>query len=313
MFVESWIWHTAVEQQQVCVQLSAAADNVALPAFACHMLCSTLLWHLVAALIDWYFLPTGPTAANKLCLHLYLTQDFVWDWDIPVYELAYWDRRMDRLVYATLCWKAIQLSTEVRVVSFWILLHALPDCCHISWTLWSVQASSSVCFCSQTWNVYERSPVTHTHTHTRLTALCLGLPGWADTRKVKPIWILLKQQTVSGSRIRWAICKSAPRSRQITMPVPHRSVFYRPDALPAAQPTASKHWRQKRSPVKQSLTLAGWKCNRPCFVCVCICSFLGCIAVCIIRCGLLLQSNLPKWVQLKWMTHLNGYNLSGPI
>ena len=24
---------------------------------------------------------------------------------------------------------------------------------------------------------------------------------------------------------------------------PHRSVFYRPDALPAAQPTASKHWR----------------------------------------------------------------------
>jgi len=27
------------------------------------------------------------------------------------------------------------------------------------------------------------------------------------------------------------------------MPVSHYSVFYRPDALPAAQPTASKHWR----------------------------------------------------------------------
>jgi len=40
------------------------------------------------------------------------------------------------------------------------------------------------------------------------------------------------------------MCKSAPRSRQITMPAPHRSVFYRPDALPATQPTASKHWRQ---------------------------------------------------------------------
>ena len=83
----------------------------------------------------------------------------------------------------------------------------------------------------------------YTHTHTRLTALCLGLPGWAGTRKVKPIWILLKQETVSGSGIRRAICKSAPRSRQITTPVPHRSVFYRPDALPAAQPTASRHWR----------------------------------------------------------------------
>jgi len=35
----------------------------------------------------------------------------------------------------------------------------------------------------------------------RLTALCPGLPGWAGTRKVKPIWILLDQETVSGSSI----------------------------------------------------------------------------------------------------------------
>ena len=83
----------------------------------------------------------------------------------------------------------------------------------------------------------------YTHTHTRLTARFSGLPGWAGTRKVKPIWILLKQETVSGSGISWAICKSAHCSRQITMPAPNHSVFYRPDALPAAQPTASKHWR----------------------------------------------------------------------
>jgi len=46
------------------------------------------------------------------------------------------------------------------------------------------------------------------------------------------------------------ICKSfAPRCRWrikiiiiITMPVAHQSVFYGPDALPAALPTASKHW-----------------------------------------------------------------------
>ena len=39
--------------------------------------------------------------------------------------------------------------------------------------------------------------------------------------------------------ISWAICKSAPHSKQITTPAPHHSVFYRPDALPAAQPTVS--------------------------------------------------------------------------
>ena len=66
----------------------------------------------------------------------------------------------------------------------------------------------------------------HTHTHTRLTALCPGLPRWAGTRKVKPIWILLEQETVSGSGISWAICKSAPCSRQITTPAPHYSVFF---------------------------------------------------------------------------------------
>ena len=43
------------------------------------------------------------------------------------------------------------------------------------------------------------------HTRTRLTA---------------------KQETVSGSGISWAICKSAPRSRQITTPATHRAQFF---------------------------------------------------------------------------------------
>jgi len=89
-----------------------------------------------------------------------------------------------------------------------------------------------------------KRPWTSRHTHARLTVLFTGLPGWAGTRNVKPIWILLKQETVSGSGISWDICKSAPRSRQITTPTPHHLVFYRPDTLPAVQPTASKHWRQ---------------------------------------------------------------------
>jgi len=37
------------------------------------------------------------------------------------------------------------------------------------------------------------------------------------------------------------MCRFAPHSRQITTPAPHLSVLYRPDALPAAQPTVSKH------------------------------------------------------------------------
>jgi len=47
---------------------------------------------------------------------------------------------------------------------------------------------------------------------TRLTA-----PFWDNAgfnSKVKPNWIFLKQETVSGSGISWAVCQSAPRSRQ---------------------------------------------------------------------------------------------------
>ena len=80
-----------------------------------------------------------------------------------------------------------------------------------------------------------------THTHTRLMALFPGLPGWAGTRKVKPIWILLKQETVSGGGISSAYASLHLAPDRITTPAPHRSVFYRPDAFPAAQPTASKH------------------------------------------------------------------------
>jgi len=52
---------------------------------------------------------------------------------------------------------------------------------------------------------------------------------------------LLKQETVSGSGISWLIRKSEPHPRQVTMPALQHLILYRLHALPAAQPTASKH------------------------------------------------------------------------
>ena len=57
-------------------------------------------------------------------------------------------------------------------------------------------------------------------------------------QKGKPIWILLMQETVSGSGISWATCKSAPSSRQITTPAPHHSVFLQA-GCPICRPTNS--------------------------------------------------------------------------
>ena len=66
-----------------------------------------------------------------------------------------------------------------------------------------------------------------THTHTRLTDFFPGLPGW----------ILLKQETVSGSGISWTICKSASRSRQ---PCQHPTTqSYLQAGCPSCRPTNS--------------------------------------------------------------------------
>jgi len=49
---------------------------------------------------------------------------------------------------------------------------------------------------------------------------------------------LLEQEIVCGSGISWAICTSPQTDNLANIPP---IIFYRPDALPAAQPTASKH------------------------------------------------------------------------
>jgi len=106
--------------------------------------------------------------------------------------------------------------------------------------IFSHYSTSGPCNDSVTWATLKISYwlINWSHTHTRLKALFPGLPGWAGTRKIKPIWIFLKQETVGGSGISWPICKSAPSSRQITTPAPHHSVFLQA-GCPSCHPTNS--------------------------------------------------------------------------
>jgi len=77
-----------------------------------------------------------------------------------------------------------------------------------------------------------------THTHARARAFnghFYGTTRVSRYQKGKPIWILLKQETVSGSGINWAICKSVPRSRQITTP----PLSFLQAGCPSCRPTNS--------------------------------------------------------------------------
>ena len=75
---------------------------------------------------------------------------------------------------------------------------------------------------------------THTHAHTFNDPFS-GTIRISRYQKGKPIWILLKQETVSGSGISWAIYTSAPLS---TKPAPHHSVFLQA-GCPTCRPTNS--------------------------------------------------------------------------
>jgi len=68
--------------------------------------------------------------------------------------------------------------------------------------------------------------------------LSVGHTVWAGTRKVKPIWILLKQETVSDSDYQLGHMQVCT-----LLQTDNLSVIYRPDALFASQLTGSKHWR----------------------------------------------------------------------
>jgi len=80
--------------------------------------------------------------------------------------------------------------------------------------------------------------ITTTTTVLRLSGFYPGLSRWAGTRKVKPKPMdFLEQETVSGSGISWAICKSATHISQITTTAPQHSVFT--GRIPSCRPTNS--------------------------------------------------------------------------
>ena len=120
--------------------------------------------------------------------------------------------------------------------SMWAVSRAIVTSCHTAATkINSISVFHYTMYCMK---------AVWTHTHTRLTALFPGLPRSAGTRKVNQsgFYWSKRQWVAAASAGPYASLHLAPND---TMPAPHHSVFYRPDALPAAQPTASKHWKLK--------------------------------------------------------------------
>ena len=88
---------------------------------------------------------------------------------------------------------------------------------------------------------YITVPRTHTHTHTHTHKLFLGPPGWelVSEENFWTLWCKGILTEADTQTIRLGATPSGLSSAHRNHPI-----FYRPDALPASQPTVSKHWRQ---------------------------------------------------------------------
>ena len=89
------------------------------------------------------------------------------------------------------------------------------------------------------------------YTHTRLKPFFQDYPGEPVPERQNQSGFFTEARDSEGTYIHlyihlysifWSYIQLC-QSRQITMPAPHHTVFYRPDALPTAQPAASEHWR----------------------------------------------------------------------
>jgi len=92
---------------------------------------------------------------------------------------------------------------------------------------WSCQESCGTCRkCSSTDMLpYHNDNATISQLAMPFNRHFTGSTGWAGAIKIILMWIILKQETVSGSGISWVVCKSAPCSRHTTTPASHHSVY----------------------------------------------------------------------------------------
>ena len=181
-----------------------------------------------------------------------------------------------------------------------------------------VQGHSVCPHCRQYHNLFSYFRVTQDcfqqtdrHTHTCLTALFLGLPGWAGTRKAKPIWILLKGWQWHQLD-RMLVCTSLLTDNHAST---HHSVFLqvgcpscRPTnnvkALKADRQTGKQTHRQKSETNYATYVSIGrifalcWS-KVPCFVSVCLSPcppvYLSIhLSVCIAMCDVMFAGVCPS-------------------
>jgi len=116
------------------------------------------------------------------------------------------------------------------------LFHSSGGLLHIDW-LHTITVTLA-CMHSGTQSAYRHATISHAHTHTTVFP---GPPRWAGARR-EFLDFMVQGKINRGRHTDHPAGRHSIRTNQCRPPP--SPIFYRPDALPAAQPMVSKHWRQ---------------------------------------------------------------------
>jgi len=97
-------------------------------------------------------------------------------------------------------------------------------------------------------------PAEHTHTQPFYGPFSgTTLVSWCQKRTRELLDFMVQGKINRGRHIDQPVWRHSIRAKQC--PPPPSPIFYMPDALPAAQPTVSKHWRQYRQKYHHKILL----------------------------------------------------------
>ena len=127
-----------------------------------------------------------------------------------------------------------------QFITYFLCLISCRHTCSVPFKrIWTIQPHENTVVTSH--DVSEHGHRDHHHHHNCFTTLFPGPPGWAGARR-KLLDFMVQEKINRGRHTDNPAGHHSIRTNQC--PPPPSSHFYRPDALPAIQPTVSKHWRQ---------------------------------------------------------------------
>jgi len=142
---------------------------------------------------------------------------------------------------------------------YWQLTPSISKTVSSVFHLHNDNSARELALCRWTANTSNMSHIQslHHHHHNHFTALFPGPPGSAGAR-TELLDFMVQWKINRGRHTDYpAECHSI-RANQCPPP-PSLHVFYRPDALPAAQPTVSKHWRHHSTLQHLTRTATQWQ------------------------------------------------------